>query len=165
MTWRPRRAQSVLDPAWRVLGVLLVLPTVGLITSGGLLYLGDLETAGGLAWAACQLLTLAGAVVGVRIVIDGRWRGAALAVALAWVAAHVAYDLVLTDSFVRFGERVEIPRPWVFGDAVLLGAWLAGLTTVGGGLAATRAWERAMASGPATRRFALVGLAAMLRGR
>jgi hypothetical protein len=155
----------VLDPAWRVLGALLVLPTVGLIASGNLLYLGDLESADGLAWAACQVLALAGAVVGIRAFADGGWRGAAVVLALAWVAAHVAYDLVLTDSFVRFGERVEIPRPWVFGDAVVLGAWLAGLATVRGGLAATRAWRRAMAFGPATRRFALVGLAAMLRGR
>lgn len=174
MSWRPRRPQSLLDPAWRLLGLALILPVAGQVASGNLLFLDDLYTGRGTAWVAYQVLALAGLVVGLRIVLDGRWRGAALLIALAWVAAHITYDLVLTDSFVRFGERVEIPRPWVFGESMVMGAWLAGLAVVGGGLAARqatrRAIERARASQPALRRvmparIVLVGVAALLRGR
>jgi hypothetical protein len=179
MSWRPRRAQSLLDPAWRLLGVALVVPAAGQVASGNLLFLGDLDTGRGYAWIAYQLLVLAGLVVGTRIVLDGRWRGATIALALAWVGMHVAYDLVLTDSFVRFGERVVIPRPWAFGEAMGIGAWLAGALVVGGGLAARGALERTRAgtrartrvrargrvSRPVARRLVLVGLAAMLRGR
>jgi hypothetical protein len=165
MSWRPRPPQSKLDPAWRLLGVALILPTVGQVASGNLLYLGDLDTGGGHAWVAYQLLALTGLVVGARVVLDGRWRGAALALALAWIVAHVAYDLVLTDTFARFGERVVIPRPWVFAEAVPMAAWLAGLVVVGGTLAAKGISERATALRPAMRRLEAVGLAAMLRGR
>jgi hypothetical protein len=165
MTWRPPRAHGLLDPAWRLLGMALILPTAGQVASGNLLFLGDLDTGRGAAWVAYQLLALVGLVVGIRIILDGRWRGAALAIALAWIGAHVAYDLVLTDSFVRFGERVVIERPWLFGESIVMGAWLAGLVVVGGGLAARTAMARATASRPASRRVVLVGVAAMLRGR
>jgi hypothetical protein len=165
MTWRPRPAHSPLDPAWRLLGAMLLLPTIWQVFSGDLLYLGDLETPGGLAWAAWQLLAVAGVVIGSRVLLDGRWRPAALALALAWIGAHVAYDLVLTDAFVRFGERVVIPRPWVFGDARLIGAWLAGLLVVGGGLVARGLHEQVRAAAPAARRAVALGVASMLRGR
>lgn len=165
MSWRPRRPQSLLDPAWRLLGVALILPTAGQVASGNLLFLGDLDTGRGAAWVAYQVLALAGLIVGIRVVLDGRWRGAALVLALAWIGAHVAYDLVLTDSFVRFGERVVIERPWVFGESIVMGAWLAGLAAVGGGLSVRAAVDRVRASQPATRRVFVVGLAAMLRGR
>ena len=163
MSWR-RRPRSLLDPAWRLLGVALVLPTAGQVASGNVLFLGDLDTGRGHAWVAYQLLALAGLVVGIRIILDGRWRGAALALTLAWVGAHVAYDLVLTDAFVRFGERVVIERPWVFGESLVMGAWLTGLAVAGGGRAARRAIEVVKASQPPTRRIVLVGVAALLRG-
>jgi hypothetical protein len=165
MSWRPASARSLTDPAWRLLGVGLVLPTAGQVASGNLVFPGELGTGGGGAWIACQVLALAGLVVGIRVVLDGRWRGAALAIGLAWVAAHVAWDLVLTDSFVRFGERVAIPRPWVFGEALPIGAWLAGMAVIGAGLAAMRLPALAKAQGAATHRVVLVGVGAMLRGR
>jgi len=165
MTWRPRRAQGLLDPAWRLLGLALILPTAVQVATGNLLFLGDLDTGRGAAWATYQLLAMGGLAVGIRIALDGRWRGAALIIALAWIGAHIAYDVVLTDSFIRFGERVVIARPWVFGESIVMGAWLAGLAVVGGGLAVRAAVDRVRSSQPATRRVVLVGVAAMLRGR
>ena len=165
MSWRPRRMQSPMDPAWRALGLLLLLPTAGQILSANLLYLGDPDSAAGRAWVAYQLLAVAGLVVGVRIVVDGRWRGAALGVGLAWIGAHGVYDVAFTDSFVRFGERVPVPRPWAFGEGVPIGAWIGGMAVIWAGMAAKRLAERRKPSRPGVRRFLVVGLASVLRGR